>query len=461
MEENIQKQDIEYVKEECCEVERDLSLQVPVFKEEALSEKDFDLKDKSIWIIGDEKETVNKISDYFKEQSKFVKEFVFNKYKDLEDFEKSILEFINEDVDVIVDCTHIGKKIDIDGISKLEEETLEFLNGEARFIFYKKLSGKISQTQIRIVCAISMDGCHGYAKDVREISDPFFGALSGFYKGLRKECENSKVKIVDVGEIEGGFWDIASKLKEEIESSSFDYEIGYKKDKRMVVKIDYLDKMEFQKVEYPKNIHFLISGGGNGITSEITRQLSKKYRSKFTIIGRTKLDGNVEEFSQLDDEQLENKKIEIKERLQKAHSKVTPVMVNRELEKIKKAVSVYKLINEIKNDGNEALYISCDVRDYEKLEKAIKESVKNNGPVHVLIHGAGIEKSRLLKDKSVEEFREVFSVKVRGLLNLYRLLDKKQLKSVIGFSSISGRFGNEAQLDYCAANSFINSFIFH
>lgn len=152
---------------------------------------------------------------------------------------------------------------------------MEFLNGEARFIFYKKLSGKISQTQIRIVCAISMDGCHGYAKDVREISDPFFGALSGFYKGLRKECENSKVKIVDVGEIEGGFWDIASKLKEEIESSSFDYEIGYKKDKRMVVKIDYLDKMEFQKVEYPKNIHFLISGGGNGITSEITRQLSK------------------------------------------------------------------------------------------------------------------------------------------------------------------------------------------
>ena len=104
----------------------------------------------------------------------------------------------------------------------------------------------------------------------------------------------------------------------------------------MVVKIDYLDKMEFQKVEYPKNIHFLISGGGNGITSEITRQLSKKYRSKFTIIGRTKLDGNVEEFSQLDDEQLENKKIEIKERLQKAHSKVTPVMVNRELEKSKK-----------------------------------------------------------------------------------------------------------------------------
>ena len=38
------------------------------------------------------------------------------------------------------------------------------------------------------------------------------------------------------------------------------------------------------------------------------KTIIKKYRSKFTIIGRTKLDGNVEEFSQLDDEQLENKK---------------------------------------------------------------------------------------------------------------------------------------------------------
>lgn len=116
-------------------------------------------------------------------------------------------------------------------------------------------------------------------------------------------------------------------------------------------------------------------------------------------------------------------------------------------------------MNQIKDDGNEALYLSCDVRNYEELKEVIKESVKNNGPVHVLIHGAGIEKSRLLKDKSVEEFNEIFSVKVRGLLNLYRLLDKKELKSVIGFSSISGRFGNEAQLDYCAANGFIGSFI--
>ena len=50
-------------------------------------------------------------------------------------------------------------------------------------------------------------------------------------------------------------------------------------------------------------------------------------------------------------------------------------------------------------------------------------------------------------------------VKAKGLCNLYRLVNKKELKVIMGFSSISGRFGNQAQLDYCSANSFITSFM--
>ena len=66
----------------------------------------------------------------------------------------------------------------------------------------------------------------------------------------------------------------------------------------------------------------MITGGGNGITSEITKKLSKKYRAKFTIIGRTKLYSNVDELSQLDEEQIENKRTEIMERLKKNMKKL-------------------------------------------------------------------------------------------------------------------------------------------
>jgi len=70
-----------------------------------------------------------------------------------------------------------------------------------------------------------------------------------------------------------------------------------------------------------------------------------------------------------------------------------------------------------------------------------------------------VERSRLLSQKEREEFNDVFSVKAKGLCNLYRILDKKALKIAMAFSSISGRFGNGAQIDYCAANSFLSGFM--
>ena len=93
------------------------------------------------------------------------------------------------------------------------------------------------------------------------------------------------------------------------------------------------------------------------------------------------------------------------------------------------------------------------------MKAVVEEAVSAYGSANVIIYGAGVEKSRLIEQTTEEEFEEVFDVKTRGLCNLYRLTNNKELKVLIGFSSISGRCGNGAQLDYCAANSFISSFM--
>jgi hypothetical protein len=59
--------------------------------------------------------------------------------------------------------------------------------------------------------------------------------------------------------------------------------------------------------------------------------------------------------------------------------------------------------------------------------------------------------------KSLEEFQAVHSVKTIGSLNLSAILHQAPLKMVAAFSSISGRFGNAAQIDYSAANDFLNT----
>lgn len=108
---------------------------------------------------------------------------------------------------------------------------------------------------------------------------------------------------------------------------------------------------------------------------------------------------NIEELSKLDKEKLDNVKEDIKTRLEEAHGRVTPAMLEQEVRALENSLSIKRLIEEIESHGNEVLYLSCDVRCYEDLKRAIEQAVGKSGPVNILIHGAGIEKSRLLSQK--------------------------------------------------------------
>jgi len=116
-----------------------------------------------------------------------------------------VAEFINKNhkADAIVDCTHLRTDVDFEKLTEEEQEKMLFLSSEARFIFYKTLAQKVSMPEIRIVCAISMDGCHGYSPKEQIVADPFYSALSGLYKGLGKEWGKSTVRIVDLGPDKG------------------------------------------------------------------------------------------------------------------------------------------------------------------------------------------------------------------------------------------------------------------
>ena len=80
--------------------------------------------------------------------------------------------------------------------------------------------------------------------------------------------------------------------------------------------------------------------------------------------------------------------------------------------------------------------------------------------VDVFIHAAGIEKSRKIDTKSIEEFKQTVSIKADGFLNVFRALEaaKRLPKSVVFFSSVAGRFGNAGQTDYSAGNDLLSKY---
>ena len=73
-----------------------------------------------------------------------------------------------------------------------------------------------------------------------------------------------------------------------------------------------------------------------------------------------------------------------------------------------------------------------------------------------MIHGAGVIKDKLIRDKTPESFDHVLGTKLDGALNLARLLKPEAIKFAAFFSSIAGRFGNLGQSDYAAANEVLN-----
>jgi acyl transferase domain-containing protein/NAD(P)H-dependent flavin oxidoreductase YrpB (nitropropane dioxygenase family)/NAD(P)-dependent dehydrogenase (short-subunit alcohol dehydrogenase family) len=78
------------------------------------------------------------------------------------------------------------------------------------------------------------------------------------------------------------------------------------------------------------------------------------------------------------------------------------------------------------------------------------------GKIDGVIHGAGRVADKLIRDKTTDSFREIFATKSDSTFLLRTYLRPDQLKLVVLFGSISGRFGNFGQADYAAGNEVLN-----
>ena len=77
----------------------------------------------------------------------------------------------------------------------------------------------------------------------------------------------------------------------------------------------------------------------------------------------------------------------------------------------------------------------------------------NNVRIDCLIHGAGIQRSKLMKDKSAAEFSQIYQSKTVDSWDFLKSLSAHPLQKIILFSSIAAVNGNSGQADYAATNS--------
>ena len=103
--------------------------------------------------------------------------------------------------------------------------------------------------------------------------------------------------------------------------------------------------------------------------------------------------------------------------------------------------------------GAEFDIVQCDVAVEEDVQRCV-EGIRR--PLKGVFHLAGALDDRLLDDMSVESLMRVFAPKAAGALHLHRATAGLDLDHFVLFSSTASMLGNPGQINYSAANGFLD-----
>ncbi|MDJ0597668.1 MAG: SDR family NAD(P)-dependent oxidoreductase [Crocosphaera sp.] len=106
--------------------------------------------------------------------------------------------------------------------------------------------------------------------------------------------------------------------------------------------------------------------------------------------------------------------------------------------------------------GIKVIYVSVDVTDAERVKQAIEQISTNLGTVTAIIHGAGINKPKLIQNLEKEDILKTLAPKIQGLNHILAAVNPDSLKQLITFGSIIAETGLPGEADYGLANEWLS-----
>ena len=328
------------------------------------------------------------------------------------------------------------------------------------FGLLKGMDSRMAGLSQGIVASVTaMDGRHG---NIGERFNAIQCGASGVTKSYAFERPNLRARALDLHpELIFDAESAAEHIEIELFERGGDVEIGLDRDGRRWLLAAFAEDVVDELEPLKSDDVWLVSGGGSGVTAACiagVAEASQDANASFHLLGRSVLIEQTAEWLDWGEEDLMKEKMALRERLADASSngKVTMVEWNNAWQKFTRSMDVYKTLSQIESTGNRAFYHSIDVTDVEALS-SLGASLSN--PITGVVHGAGLEDSKLVSDKAWETFDKVVRVKIDGwsaLMGAVRA-SNGELRFASVFTSVAGRFGNGGQTDYAAANSILDA----
>ncbi|XP_068942223.1 mycocerosic acid synthase-like [Petaurus breviceps papuanus] len=134
------------------------------------------------------------------------------------------------------------------------------------------------------------------------------------------------------------------------------------------------------------------------------------------------------------------------------------VILSRSSPNAKKQQEIQSLENQ--NKGCKIISVQCDVSVHSEVNKAISSigNIFPKIPIKGVFHSAVDLDDGILEVLNLSRFEKVLSPKVAGVINLHSATRGHKLDYFVCYSSITSFLGNVAQINYAAANSFLDIF---
>ncbi len=266
----------------------------------------------------------------------------------------------------------------------------------------------------------------------RDTISPERATILGPCKGISLEYPNLSCRNVDIilTEQAQSKEEATEQILSELFSDSKDRIIAYRDQYRWVQTFEPLPlPIESKGTRLRKEGVYIITGGMGGIGLVIAEYLAKVFHARLALIGRSKLPSKNEWQSWLESHPAGDA---TSERIQKLLS--------------------------LEQSGAKVLALSADVTNLEEMKKTIAHVAQEFGTIHGVVHAAGVPGGGMMQLKKREAAQAVLTPKVQGTLVLAEALKEYHLDFLLLASSIFSVTGGLGQVDYCAANSFLDAF---
>jgi acyl carrier protein len=280
------------------------------------------------------------------------------------------------------------------------------------------------------------------------------GGLAALAKTASVEWPKALVRALDVERAGRPAQMLAAVIAGELLRGGAELEIGLDASGRRTTLIAETRPTRAGSLTLDDKSVVVASGGARGVTARCLVELAKETKASFLLLGRTPLVDEPEAAKGASDDAALKRAL-----LDDARAKgtmVKPAELGGQVRSILSGREVRETLKQIEAAGGRARYAAVSVTDADALGDELKRARAEWGPIHGIVHGAGVLADKRIEEKTDDQFDRVYDTKVQGLRALLTATADDPLRAICLFSSVAARVGNNGQVDYAMANEVLN-----